>query len=295
MASSFPQDFSNFELEITNRCNLACPRCARTDMIERFPKAWKHNDLSLDAFIKFITPVLDQINIFEFKGTMGDPIFHPQFIKWVSWCKAQGKNVYIHTNGQAGKSIWNKLSSLLTPNDKVVVGIDGTPDNFMQYRINAKWKNIEEVVKALKHKTHLVWQYIIFSYNETNIEEARELSRDYGFDEFLLVNSDRWIDNADWLKPSEGRDRPVTDKTNDISPDCLSRPMHIVTADGYYMPCCYLVDHRWRFKTPWARQFNINDCTINDIIKSSSSNEFYAKLTNETAPDYCRFCCGKCN
>lgn len=293
MEYKFPLDFSNFELEITNRCNLACPRCSRTDFIERFPNAWKNSDLDLNAFKKFIEPVLSKIDIFEFKGTMGDPIFHPNFIDWITWAKENNKKVYIHTNGQAGKSFWKKLAQLLDNNDKVVVGIDGLPENFMIYRVNAKWKNIEYCASELKEKTQLIWQYIVFSYNQNDIERAKLLSTELGFTNFDLINSDRWIDANDWLKPNKNfKDRSTEEQ--DIDPQCLKTPMHIVTADGYYMPCCFLIDHRYRYKTPWARLFNISNVTIEDIIKSSVATDFFAKLTNESAPNYCRFNCGKC-
>jgi MoaA/NifB/PqqE/SkfB family radical SAM enzyme len=293
MDSNFPLDFSNFELEITNRCNLGCPRCARTDFIQQFPKAWKHSDLDLEDFKLFIFSVLDKIQIFEFKGTMGDPIFHPKFIDWIKWAKEKGKRVFIHTNGQAGKALWTSLTKHLDKNDRVIVGIDGMPDSFMTYRVNAKWKNIETCAAVLRDKVTLVWQFIHFSYNTHEIEDAKALSERLGFNEFFVLESDRWESNEDWLKPSDALDRPSFNQ--DIDPQCLSKPMHIVTAEGYYMPCCMLIDHRFRYKTPWAKTYAIHQNTIKDIINSRLAADFFAKLTNKSAPDYCRFNCGKCS
>lgn len=294
MASKFPMDFTNFEIEITNRCNLACPRCSRTDMIDQYPRFWKDADLDLGNFDDFIRPVLGDIETFEFKGTMGDPIFHPDFLAWVSWCKDHGKRIKIHTNAQAGIKLWIKLAELLTPDDSVIIGIDGLPHNFMRYRINARWSNIEDCAKSLKGHTHLVWQFIVFSYNHGDIQEANELALTMGFDDFLLVQSDRWLDGDDWLRPNQSS-LPRKTIENLLDPDCFKRSMHIVTADGHYMPCCYLIDHRWRYKTPWAKSFDIRNCTMDDVIRSSLSQEFFAKLTDEAAPDYCRFQCGKCD
>jgi len=292
MEYSVPLDFSNFELEVTNRCNLACPRCSRTDFINQFPKAWKHYDLNLEDFKKFINPVLEKIQIFEFKGTMGDPIFHPNFLDWIAWIKSLNKKIFIHTNAQIGKSFWQKLVTYLDKNDKIIVGIDGIPTNFMLYRVNARWKNIEDCANILKGKTNLVWQYIVFSYNENNIDEAKQLSIDLGFDSFLLEHSDRWEGNNDWLKPNNAL--PIPNENQEIDPLCFKQPTHIVTADGFYMPCCMLIDHRYRYKTPWGKAFDIKKYTIDDVIKSSVATDFFAKLTNESAPNYCRFNCGKC-
>ena len=294
MASSFPLDFFNFELEITNRCNLACPRCSRTDLISLYPKHWKDADLDLDDFKRFIAPVLDQINIFEFKGTLGDPIFHPYFLDWIYWCKQAGKRVKIHTNGQAGARLWQRLFEFLDHDDSVILGIDGMPDDFMKYRVNARWSNIEGCAEALAGHVDLRWQYIVFSYNQHEIEQARLLSLEMGFSGFDVIHSNRWLAGDDWLKPT-GDSLPRNTIDRGVDPACLNKPMHIVSADGYYMPCCYLIDDRWRYKSPWAKAFKIQDCDIDDVIRSSMSSEFFAKLNDESAPEYCRFQCGKCD
>jgi len=294
MVSSFPLDFSNFELEITNRCNLACPRCSRTDLISLYPKHWKDSDLDLDVFKRFIAPVLSEIQIFEFKGTLGDPIFHAYFLDWIYWCKSQRKRVKIHTNGQAGKRLWERLVDFLDQDDSVILGIDGMPDDFMKYRINARWSNIEDCANTLAGRVDLRWQFIVFSYNVNEIGQAQQLSREMGFNGFDVIHSNRWLDGEDWLKPADySLPRNTTDRS--IDPACLKKPMHIVSADGYYMPCCYLIDDRWRYKSPWATAFKIQDCDIDSVIRSSISSEFFANLNDESAAEYCRFQCGKCD
>lgn len=294
MESKFPMDFSNFELDITNRCNLGCPRCSRTELIQSYPRYWKDKDLEIHELEKFVQPIMDQIKIFEFKGTLGDPIFNPKFIEWIRWCKQHNKTVFIHTNGQAGPRLWDKLADLITPRDKVVVGIDGMPHDFMRYRINAQWKNIESLANSLAGKVNLVWQYIKFSYNHHEVEDARKLSADMGFNEFMLVNSSRWISDDDWLMPPGSLPKKQM-TTPEIHPQCFDRPMHIVSSDGFYFPCAMYIDDRARYKSPWARTFDIRKTTINDVIKSSISTDFFAKLNDESAPNYCRFQCGKCH
>jgi len=259
-----------------------------------YPKHWKDADLDLDDFKSFIDPVLDDISIFEFKGTLGDPIFHPRFLDWISWCKDQGKKVKIHTNGQAGARLWEQLSDKLGYDDTVIVGIDGLPHDFMKYRVNARWSNIEACADALAGHVDLRWQYIVFSYNQHEVEQARLLSMEMGFSGFDIIHSNRWLDGDDWLRP-DGDSLPRNTTDRGVDPACLKKPMHIVSADGYYLPCCYLIDDRWRYKSPWAQAFKIQDCDINDVIRSSISDGFFAKLNDESAPEYCRFQCGRCD
>ena len=46
------------------------------------------------------------------------------------------------------------------------------------------------------------WQYIIFSYNEHNVEKAKQMAQKDGV-EFLILQSSRWIREDDPLMPSE--------------------------------------------------------------------------------------------
>ena len=43
------------------------------------------------------------------------------------------------------------------------------------------------------------WQYIVFNYNENNIEEARQLAKDNGI-QFAVIYSGRW-NTKDTYKP----------------------------------------------------------------------------------------------
>ena len=56
----------------------------------------------------------------------------------------------------------------------------------------------------IESKKHLevtpVWQYIIFNYNEDHIEEAKQMAKENGVG-FMLVQSSRWNDNDDPLRP----------------------------------------------------------------------------------------------
>ena len=303
---SFPIDFSRFEVEITNRCNIKCPRCARTTFIEEFPTLWRDEDLLLEDFVKFIEPVIDQIDTIQFKGAHGDPIFHPKFIQWISWCKENNKRVMINTNGQAGKNLWSRLVDLLDKSDRVTLGIDGIPTNFMQYRIGAKWNNIVTCVEHLKNKCYLEWQYIVFNFNYNNIQEAEELSKEMGFDSFFVMNTGRWDGKDDPYKPPVLDNSLITegDKTydlysnisnldniTDIDPQCLREPKHYISADSYYIPCCHIADYRWRLISPWSRLFNIKNHTILDVINSEISNNFFSSLESH---NYCKINCGKC-
>ena len=57
-----------------------------------------------------------------------------------------------------------------------------------------------EAKKILKKRP--IWQYIIFKYNEHNIEKAKAMADKHDLT-FLLVKSSRWKGDEDYLKPKE--------------------------------------------------------------------------------------------
>ena len=45
-----------------------------------------------------------------------------------------------------------------------------------------------------------VWQYIVFSYNEDHIEQAKKLAKENGV-KFMLLRSSRWKGEVDPYRP----------------------------------------------------------------------------------------------
>ena len=186
--SFLKHNFYKMEVEITNRCNVKCPRCPRTVFKEQFKRSMNTHDLSLEDFVKFIEPTVDELQILKFKGTDGDPIFHPKFLDWIEWAKSENLKVVIHTNGNIGsKSFWEKLAVMLDKKDRVILGIDGTPENFTEYRVGSIWKNVLTAITELASNCHLEWQYIVFKYNQDNIDETRELSQQLTYNSFTVL------------------------------------------------------------------------------------------------------------
>ena len=60
-----------------------------------------------------------------------------------------------------------------------------------------------ESKKYLKRRP--VWQYLIFKYNEHNIEKAKQMAKEAGVT-FMLLQSSRWNSEDDPLRPSKKYD-----------------------------------------------------------------------------------------
>jgi hypothetical protein len=149
-----------------------------------------------------------------------------------------------------------------------------------------------------------VWQYIPFSFNEDTIDQARTLAQTLGFDEFLILPSDRWDENDTLQSANYTGDRTTAivnwktnlDRTSEIDPKCKTlNNQHYISADGYYMPCCFVGDHRFYYKSEFYKnrsQYNISNTTISKILASNQSKDFYNTL-EDAKLNYCTFNCPK--
>ena len=291
-----------FHIEPTNICTLKCPRCSRTKFIEQFPSKWKNQQLNLEHLKSFIDIPLDGKAI-SLCGDYGDPIYYDQIFDLVQWIKQNGATVSLHTNGSyKTKSWWQELTSYLDKNDTVVFAIDGVPENFTEYRINADWDSIKIGIEETTKIAKTVWQYIPFNYNINSIAPAEQLSQLLGFTEFRLVQSSRWESMDDTYRPPADyiikHDKEIKFQKNlrsqNISPRCKqTNSDHFITADGFYAPCCHVPNHNFYYKSEFYKDrenYDISKTTLTQIL--ARTNNFYNNLeTNK--PIYCIYNCPK--
>lgn len=293
-------DIKGFHIETTNICTLKCPKCSRTDFISRFPNKWSNKQLDLDSFKNFIDIDLKN-KIFILSGNYGDPIYYNNLFEFLKWIKLNGANAFIYTNGSyKNKEWWQELGSILDFNDKIVFAIDGTPENFTKYRINADWKSIELGIKTVVNYTTTSWKFIPFRFNENNIDEAKKIAENLGVHSFYVDPSSRWESLQDPLKPTVIHPlyeqkitwKPKIDVT--LDPKCKTNNLeHYVSADGYYMPCCYVGDHRFYYSSEFYKnkeKYHISKSTISQVLEGLT--DYYINLEPSNF-NYCTFNCPK--
>lgn len=295
-------NLKGFHIEPTNICTLKCPRCSRTKFIEKFPSRWKNKQLNLNHLKSFLNIEIKN-KIFTLAGDYGDPIYYNDLIELIKWIKEQGAYISLHTNGSyKTKSWWQELVSYLDYTDQIIFAIDGVPENFTKYRINADWPSIKTAIEVVAKKAYTIWQFIPFAYNIDCIKEAEQLSKDLGMDEFVILKSSRWDSLNDPLRPSDsfiaGNDREIKFVENiraeEISPRCKNLNQdHFISADGYYMPCCYTGNHNFYFKTEFYKnreKYDISKTTLTEVLVNTQN--FYDTLEKEK-PIHCIYNCPK--
>lgn len=207
-----------------------------------------------------------------FCGSYGDPIVHPDFLGILEDFRRKNPTVwlYIHTNGGTrNPDWWEKLANILNGYGKIDFGIDGLEDTNHIYRKNVSWIKLMQNVRAfITAGGKAQWNYIVFEHNEHQVEQARQLSTDLGFESFLSRSTGRFFDHTtvsemkEWpvhlansLKPPKQiafrnksmlklvelkEEYPdVTDyfNTTEIRCDALLGKKVIISAEGLVLPC----------------------------------------------------------
>ena len=297
-------DIQGFHIELTNMCTLKCPGCARTRFIDQWPQHWNNYNLNVDHLLEFLDIDLSRIKI-HLCGNYGDPIYHLDFLTIIEKLKSKNSSISITTNGSY-KSVewWHQLTSLLDSTDEITFSVDGIPDNFAQYRINADWNSIKkgmEVVASASCKSQ--WKYLVFAFNQNNISEAQELCKQIGIKKFKLDYSDRFDEQTQNLIPTKetqiGKRYHAQElfKQNvhtEVRPSCmLKQNEHFITADGFYSPCCYVADHRFYYKTDFGKnkkKYSISDNKLSALLEKPEVVGFYNNLQNHPV---CQYNCPK--
>jgi MoaA/NifB/PqqE/SkfB family radical SAM enzyme len=271
-------------------------------LIDRWPQHWKNHSIDIDQLMCFLDVDLTD-KVINFCGNYGDPIYHPDFIELVRKFKTRRSIIKIITNGSYKKADWwSELVELLDNNDTVVFSIDGTPENFTQYRENAHWDSIKIGIDiCVQSQCKTVWKFIPFSFNQDDIETVKDYSKSLGIDLFTVECSDRFVDTAtQHLAPkieflgSRYQSQTQWHKIQNISklnPVCDQGNQHFITADGYYSPCCFLADHRFYYKTQFGKhkkQYSIQHHTLSELLAQTEVVKFFQTRSQQPG---CQFNC----
>ena len=281
----------HFHIEISSKCTLRCPRCARQEV----PDSLVNTELDLEFFKKNFTPkfIQDNVEKITFCGDDGDPIYAHDLVPVIRYIKnIKPVEIVIVTNGSHKKSEWwQELGSVLTEQDTVHFSIDGwNNESNNLYRVNSDFNSILEGVVSLRSTSQCrtVWAAIAFKFNEHNLNKITSMAQSYGFDAVQFTKSTKFgsvypsYGNNDALEPSKKfvseshrfeRDvmllssrglnsqvnaeniklyKSVTE-SNNVKPLCeIGNKGLYIDARGRLFPCCW-VANRYSHNTEWQQ------------------------------------------
>ncbi len=285
-------------LELTHRCNAACPMCARNIHGGALNPDMPLSEMSLADIKAILQPdFIRQLKRIYACGNYGDPIVAKDCIDVFRYLRENGPelNLCLHTNGSARRpQWWRELARVMKQGPHYLrFGIDGLEDTNHLYRRGTDWKTILRSAAAfIEAGGRAEWDFLVFKHNEHQVETARKLAQDMGFEEFFvrktgrflsngeLETSDRfevqdkkgrfeyWLEqptNPDYLNPAFGSLERVKQRYGEyqtyldkveIRCKVAGRKRKIyLSAQGYALPCCWLGAVFSEASTSERRQF----------------------------------------
>jgi MoaA/NifB/PqqE/SkfB family radical SAM enzyme len=291
----------HFHIEISSKCTLRCPRCARQEV----PDTLVNTELDLEFFKQNFTPefILEHVEKISFCGDDGDPIYAHDLIPVIRYIKSvKPVEFVIVTNGSHKKpEWWAELGAVLDANDTVHFSIDGWDDASNNlYRVNSDFNSILGGIASLRSssKCQLVWAAIAFKFNEDHVSTMLTTANSWGMDVFQLTKSTKFgsfypsYPKDDPLEPSKKwvssshrfeREQIILRKhaeiesltnvvafqnskeINGVRPLCsIGNKGLYIDARGRLFPCCW-VANRYGHNSEWqtiADQFNLHHRTL---------------------------------
>ena len=300
-------DIRAIHLEVTSNCQAKCPMCPRRIQGGQLMPFMKLADITSVQFRSwFDVDLISKLHHLSFCGNLGDPIMSQHTLPIIKYLRSINPHMSIHmnTNGSArNKQWWSELARL---NVKVVFGIDGLEDTHHLYRINT---NFSQIIKNALHFIHnggkARWDMLVFSHNEHQVNECKQLSESLGFESFVTKHTSRFRNNfLDVLdesgrsiyklyptKTSEAMIARSINSQNEILPVITCKAIRdnqiYVSATGNVAPCCWL-DLDWYPHNHESRidylnkldQFpNLNDMSLKEIFDSGHFNKISSSWT----------------
>jgi len=165
-------EIKSFNIELTSRCNAKCSLCKN--------QYAENRDLSFKDIQSFFTKeVLSNLVTLKLYGSLGDPALHPNFKKIIKYFKESNPKLILNisTNGGMHKEAWwRDLGKLLSPEDEVHFGLDGTPTTHALYRGTSFEKVFHNMKSFIKGGGNAKWLFLCFKHNQHQIEDLRKLS-----------------------------------------------------------------------------------------------------------------------
>ena len=212
------QSITEYQLEITTYCNAACPQCPRNVQGSGINPYMPLVHLSRDAIdAAFSVDHCAKLRQIFFCGSYGDPIMHPDFLDILQDFRRKNPTLwlYIHTNGGIhDESYWAEIATIMNGYGQIDFGFDGLEDTLHLYRRSVKYDIAMRNARAyIKAGGRAQWNYIVFKHNEHQVEQARALSNEYGFFNFLARRTGRFYDHTN---EDVYQNWPVLDKNKKV-------------------------------------------------------------------------------
>ena len=230
-----------FHVEISSRCNAACPMCARNELGGTTKPDLKQEDWHKTLIPKVFDLRFKNLHNVLFCGTHGDPAVAPQSLDAIQYLKTNfNTTIEFFSNASTrNKNWWYELGKLLQQNidddhyrnyDVGIFSIDGLEDTNHLYRRQTRWDVIMENAEAfISAGGRARWDFIVFKHNQHQVEEAETLAKKMGFKQFRIRKTARFS-----YSPAGPDKWPVYDRTPFGTPQTFAYHIEPTDDEKYY-------------------------------------------------------------
>jgi MoaA/NifB/PqqE/SkfB family radical SAM enzyme len=192
------KDIKQIHLEITQVCQAACPMCDRNQNGGELNPHIDLSELTLEDCKKIFSPeFISQLNNMYMCGNLGDPIVARDTLEVFRYFRQHNPNMWLSMNTNAGardSKWWSDLAIVFNGKGAVIFSVDGLEDTNHLYRQNVKWSVVENSMRSfIAAGGRARWDFLIFEHNQHQVEEARALSDQWGFEKFVAKKTGRFV------------------------------------------------------------------------------------------------------
>ena len=288
-------DIRTVHLEITQKCQAACPMCDRNQNGGDLNPHINLDELKLDDCKKIFAPeFIRQLKKMYMCGNLGDPIVADDTLEVFEYFRYHNPDMMLSMNTNAGardNQWWGQLAKTFGANGYVIFSVDGLEDTNHMYRQNVQWSKVESAMNSfISAGGRARWDYLIFEHNQHQVEQAKALSEQMGFENFIAKKTGRFItansekkekhqavnrkgeQTTELKKPDEKYQNKALSKYDqlieqygsmdayyDVVPiNCkvVKEKSLFITAEGLALPCCWTAGrmYKWWHKDPKVEQ-----------------------------------------
>lgn len=302
-------------LEVTQRCQAACPMCDRNENGGPDNKYITNAELSLEDCKRiFTSKFIAQLDTMYMCGNLGDPIVAKDTLEIFQYFRQHNPNMWLSMNTNAGAkdvSWWTSLASVFGRNGAVIFSVDGLEDTNHLYRQNVVWDNVKRNMQAfIAAGGRARWDYIMFQHNEHQVEQAEALAKEWGVEKFIKKKTGRFITahsiskDAHQAQNRKGEKTAVIAKpvnkenqnlallkqaeieksygsmreyydTCKIKCKAIDKKEIFITAEGLLMPCCWTGGRMYKW---WHKDYRVEQ--IWDHIDSAGGKDAINVINN---------------
>ena len=226
------EDVKEVHLEITQKCQAACPMCDRNMNGGDDNPHLTNAEITLQKAKKIFKPdFIKQLKTMYMCGNLGDPIVARDTLEIFKYFREHNPTMWLSMNTNAGARDmpwWMELAQVFGRNGAVIFSVDGLEDTNHLYRQNVQWDKVETNMKAfIAAGGRARWDYIIFQHNEHQVEEAERLANEWGCEKFIKKKTGRFYST----KKMTGKEKHQAINRKGEKTQTLSKPNEVKFAN----------------------------------------------------------------